>query len=290
MGNNYRLLDVTLTCKRCGKPFHPWHTARNPMFCSRKCYRWTYEEIEMLKALWGRIPAKKIAERLGRSVDAVCHKARRMNLGHGYVWNKGLNKKIDERVRRTASKVAKTIKEKWINDMDYREKTLKAIKENRQHAKPWLGKSLPQEVKEKISEIKKEQWKNLPEHKKEMLRIKRRLQWLDPSYQRKVRDGLRRRPTNFEKSFAECFPYLTYVGDLRFFVGSRNPDFILKGTNKCIDLFGDYWHIGENPQERIEYFRKRGYELLIIWESEWKNNRKKVIEKIQHFLEANKNA
>lgn len=40
---------------------------------------------------------------------------------------------------------------------------------------------------------------------------------------------------------------------------------------KLIELFGDYWHKGEDPQDRINIFKKFGYDTLVIWESELKD-------------------
>lgn len=34
---------------------------------------------------------------------------------------------------------------------------------------------------------------------------------------------------------------------------------------------GDYWHKGQNPQDRIDCFTPFGYRTLVIWESELKN-------------------
>lgn len=60
-----------------------------------------------------------------------------------------------------------------------------------------------------------------------------------------------------------------YVGDGSFWIGGRNPDFL--SNKRVIELFGDYWHKGENPKDRIDYFRAYGFETLVIWESELSN-------------------
>lgn len=71
-----------------------------------------------------------------------------------------------------------------------------------------------------------------------------------------------------ESDFAKEFDNLRFVGDGSFFIGAKNPDFILPNTDLCIDLFGDYWHEEDEEQKRIEYFRKHGFELLVVWEHE----------------------
>lgn len=60
-----------------------------------------------------------------------------------------------------------------------------------------------------------------------------------------------------------------YVGNHRIWIGGRNPDFIgISGQKKVIELFGDYWHQGEDPQIRIDHFKQFGYDCLVIWEHE----------------------
>ena len=63
-------------------------------------------------------------------------------------------------------------------------------------------------------------------------------------------------------------------------IGRKNPDFMnVNGQKKVIELFGDYWHsekITGEPEElhelnRINHFRKYGFETLIIWEKELKD-------------------
>ena len=55
-------------------------------------------------------------------------------------------------------------------------------------------------------------------------------------------------------------------------IGCKSPD-IWDGNRKLIELFGDYWHQGDDPQERIAHFEKYGFQCLVIWESELKNGR-----------------
>lgn len=42
----------------------------------------------------------------------------------------------------------------------------------------------------------------------------------------------------------------------------------INGKKQFIELYGDYWHKGQDPQERIDFFRQYGFNTLIIWESE----------------------
>lgn len=47
------------------------------------------------------------------------------------------------------------------------------------------------------------------------------------------------------------------------------PDFVnIRGRAKLIELFGDFWHRGEDPNHRISLFKESGYDTLVIWEHE----------------------
>lgn len=73
-----------------------------------------------------------------------------------------------------------------------------------------------------------------------------------------------------------------FVGDGQLIIAGRNPDF-WNGDHKLLEMWGDYWHKGEDPQERIDLFRRYGYNTLIIWECELKYP-DKVLEKIAEFI------
>lgn len=63
-----------------------------------------------------------------------------------------------------------------------------------------------------------------------------------------------------------------FTGDFSFMINGKNPDFVnYNGQKKLIELFGDYWHEGENPQDRIDVFKPFGYDTLVIWEHELKD-------------------
>ncbi|MFA7654467.1 MAG: hypothetical protein WCX97_05560 [Candidatus Magasanikbacteria bacterium] len=75
-----------------------------------------------------------------------------------------------------------------------------------------------------------------------------------------------------------------FVGDWSFVLGGKNPDFVnVNGQKKIIELYGDYWHRGQNPQDRIDLFKQYGYKTLVLWEHELKNEQK-VISKFERFI------
>jgi len=58
-----------------------------------------------------------------------------------------------------------------------------------------------------------------------------------------------------------------YTGSGELIIGGKCPDF-WDGDKRLMELYGDYWHRGENPQDRIDYFKEYGYDCAVIWESE----------------------
>ena len=57
--------------------------------------------------------------------------------------------------------------------------------------------------------------------------------------------------------------------ELGIMIGSIVPDFVnVDGRKQLIELFGDYWHRGENPEDRTSLYKEAGWDYLIIWEHE----------------------
>jgi len=75
-----------------------------------------------------------------------------------------------------------------------------------------------------------------------------------------------------------------FVGNGRVILGGKNPDFInVNGKKLIIELFGKYWHTGENPKDREKIFVPFGYRTLVIWYSELRNE-ERVKNKIREFM------
>lgn len=129
----------------------------------------------------------------------------------------------------------------------------------------WLNKRLPLSVREKISKARKEQWQS-PDFVAKMIK-----RWHSTPNCKEQFLGLL-----LGKDYK-------YVGNGDVIIGGKNPDFInVNGQKKVIELYGDYWHRGQNPQDRIDHFKKYGFDCLIIWEKELKDV-VQVNEKIVNF-------
>ena len=105
-----------------------------------------------------------------------------------------------------------------------------------------------------------------------------RLMNKDPEFIKNLKLSKRIRPNKPEKIFIELIeknklPF-KYVGDGSYMVENKNPDFISNDENYIIEIFGDYYH-DENRRKlfysrtyngTIQYYKEKGYKILIIWE------------------------
>lgn len=100
--------------------------------------------------------------------------------------------------------------------------------------------------------------------------------WKDEDFNKKQKESRNLFPNKAELYLQDIinsiFPNkFQYVGDYSMFIGGKCPDFIDKTNNKIIELYGDYWHQNEDPNDRINYFKQYGYDTLVIWGSELKD-------------------
>ena len=119
----------------------------------------------------------------------------------------------------------------------------------------------------------------------------------DPKLTRKKLKNLLIKPTNPEKKVMKLierynFPF-RYVGNGSFMIDILNPDFIHNnGEKKVIEVFGRVFHDPEKsffPVDwkrqyfgRISYFAQFGYDCLILWDDELKDEAE-VVERIRDF-------
>lgn len=127
---------------------------------------------------------------------------------------------------------------------------------------------------DKISEVKKEQCKN-PEFVSKLI----------SNINIKAKDV---RPTKPEQKLMaildKFFPnQWKYVGNGDLVLGRLIPDFMnINGKKQLIEVFGTYWHKGENPQDKINRFKQYGFSAIVFWEDEL-NNLELVLNRIANF-------
>jgi hypothetical protein len=127
--------------------------------------------------------------------------------------------------------------------------------------------------------------------KKAELSQKSKDNYLKPEYLEKVRIGRNVKPNRLERIFDILKPdmFIKYVGDFKLWITlpngkSKNPDFIIEGTNKVIEIHGDYWHDGEDERELIKLYKESGYECLVIWEGEMEDDIRDVMNRVMDFI------
>lgn len=96
------------------------------------------------------------------------------------------------------------------------------------------------------------------------------------SFYKRMWRAIGRKPNKQEKRLLKLIrennlPF-KYVGNGKLVIDSYCPDFVAtNGQKRIIELFGDYWHQGENEEERIRLFKQFGFETLVIWEHDLKD-------------------
>lgn len=75
-----------------------------------------------------------------------------------------------------------------------------------------------------------------------------------------------------------------YVGDGKLIINGLIPDFAnVNGKKQLIEVFGDYWHRDENPQSKIDEYSRFGYDCIVVWERELKDNLTEVLHRIENL-------
>lgn len=194
------------------------------------------------------------------------------------------------------------------------EEAKKAISKGKKGQRPWLGKKHSERAKEKNrlkhlgkkhseetkhknAEISRKRWQD-PVLKKKMIETCKR-NWQNAEFKEKhlkaILKGNQVKPNKAElklnailQSILPNEYALNVKGDIMI-LGGKIPDFVnTNGQKKIIEMFGDYWHTKRinnylaTEKGRIEYFRKLGWDTLIIWESELRDL-KELSEKLLKF-------
>lgn len=178
----------------------------------------------------------------------------------------------------TKQSISNAIKKLWENP-DYR----KVMSDAHIGQKAW-NKNIPMTEEYRNNVIAAINKPDVIERK----RAKSKALWKNDEYVKKLHKAYNIKPNKPETIILNLLNDLypnewKYTGDFSFMINGKNPDFVnCNGQKKLIELFGDYWHEGENPQDRIDIFKPFGYETLVIWEHELKDI-KEVKNKIISF-------
>lgn len=195
-------------------------------------------------------------------------------------WNKD---KVDVYSEETRQKMSESQKERFTNgnSPNKGKKLTEEIKQKIRIGK--LGQKQKKETKSKIAismkgnvvwnkGLTKKMNSKILEHS-----IIMKNKWNDPHFVKTVLISNQTKPNKAEVFLQNIINSLFFEGQFHLnvladeIVGGKIPDFIDKTNNKIIELYGDYWHRGQDPKDRINYFKTYGYDTLVIWESELKN-------------------
>jgi len=155
-------------------------------------------------------------------------------------------------------------RQELFKDPEFRARTIALLKLAN------IGKHLSVITKEKISKQVKKLWQN-PE-------------WVTMFF-----NAQHAKPNKCETELLKILQTVVpgeyrYVGDGQFILAGKCPDFLnINGQKKLIEFYGDYWHKDDDPQVRIDLFKKYGYDTLVIWERELMNDREMVLQRIVEF-------
>ena len=297
-----------IICLICGEKFrtYPSEIKRGKKYCSMVCYnkirprKLDQDNLEnILRDLYFKqeLSTTKIAIMLGCGVNTVIYWMDKFDMPrrtHSEIFKTNnpakrpeVRKKIAEKTRlrmntkESREKSSNILKNMW-KDPVYRENKIKQLKESNS------GKNNPnygnrynhtEKTKKFIGESSKKLWKN-------------------PEYVKKVLSALQKKPSGCEATLIYIIekhglPF-RYVGDGQVVIEGKIPDFV--GTNdsrKIIEMFGTPWHdpnhsdkidVAYNRTEkgRKEFFSQLGYDCLIIWDKELRDE-KKTVERIKAF-------
>jgi hypothetical protein len=240
---------------------------------------WTENQRQKRRDSQRAIWANRSLEEKYNIIEKIAKKTRgKRSPKKGLSWEEQYGIERAKEIREKASKVKKGHK----LTQEHKNKISIALKG---HKKPKLS----QKQKEQISLTLKELWKQSEyadymkksrrpgfdnkQYRKKRSELSKRL-WKDSDFVKKQMQARGARPNKYEQKLETILNEIVpneykYVGDGQFIIDGKCPDFLnINGKKKLIELWGGYWHKGQNPQDRIDIFKPFGFDTLVIWANE----------------------
>lgn len=111
----------------------------------------------------------------------------------------------------------------------------------------------------------------------------------DPAFNEKMFRSMRLSPNKVEKALWEKLgPHgFLFTGDGKLVTRSGLvPDFRHRSGKVVVELFGDYWHRGEDPEHRIARLKQDGYTCIVLWERDFKRDPDACVARVLEAINA----
>ena len=180
-------------------------------------------------------------------------------------WTSGRTKKISENHADVSGK----------KNPNYGNHKGQSEESNRKRSQTLMNRKVSFETRQKQSKALK--GRKFSKNSRDLMRKAGILRWDNIDFQSKMLKAFNLKPNKPEQFLIKLLEILypndwRYVGDFQFWLGGKNPDFMnVNGQKKLIELYGDYWHKDDNPQDRIDHFKQYGFDTLVIWQSEFES-------------------
>jgi len=273
---------MILKCEQCGKDFTSSYI-KGRKYCSSKCS----QDARRVKKI------ERICEVCGKTFFVT-----QSTLDAG--WGKYCSHSCSNSGREVTEETRKRLWENYRNGSHLKEVRNKISAKLKGRPSPNRGN--PSNFKHSEETIRgmcyprpwvREAMKNKPksEEQKKRMRISAKKRCLNPEYWKKFLKACKMKPNKAEKKLfnilQELFPneYALNVRAEYAVLGGKIPDFFnVNGQKKLIELFGDYWHKDDIPEERVDFFKPFGFSTLIVWEHELQN-KPKLVNRLKQFHE-----
>lgn len=287
-----------------------------------KILRRSQSEAHLGQPAWNKGLTKEEDLRIAKISENVS-KTKKWLYGEGKLvpWNKGKRGVQKDSLERIEQK-RRIMINRWKDPEDRRGMSKKISKaltgrefspEHRKHlAEAFKGRHTSPETefkegkvpKEVIANALKARLKKIEEDEEYRLSLVKRAREMahkvnsSPELTKKRMRALLNNPTKPEKRIIQViegheFPF-KFVGDGSILIGNFNPDFIATNSSKkLIEVFGRAFHDPNKsffqpdwkrqPFGRIAYFAQRGYDCLILWDDELKDEGA-LVKRIKNFM------
>lgn len=202
------------------------------------------------------------------------------------VWNKGKTVSVEEYPNfgarkynatkedsKIREKISKTLKEKYKNGILVSPMKGKHLSIERRKMISEIAKSRSPEINKKISETVKRLRKE-GRYSQQGLKLKELLKnntELRNRYIENVRKSHIESPNKLEIKIMKIIEKYNlgfeYTGNKRkSIVGRKIPDFMHSSDKKILEVFGRHWHKPDEEQPIISFYKKYGYDCVVLWE------------------------